>query len=103
MENIPEHLQVVNERFTDGLEVVMVWDSEIDIAFSLVQDHKTGDKFTSIAPMGVHPKETFDHPFMHRVARIGKEVLNFGSQGGVITERETYISKQEETDGRGTN
>lgn len=81
MESIPEHLQIVNERNTDGLEVVMVWDPEISQAFSLVEDHKTGDKFTSIAPDGVHPKETFEHPFIYRVGDIataaGVEIIRY--------------------------
>jgi hypothetical protein len=99
MENIPEHLQVINERLTDGLEVVMVWDPEISQAFSLVHDHKNGERFTSIAPDGVHPKDTFDHPYIYRVIQIGKEVLNAGLSGGIITERESYNGVED--DGRG--
>lgn len=102
MENIPEHLQVVNERLTDGLEVVMVWDSEINQAFSLVEDHKTGDKFSAVAPDGVHPRETFDHPFMYRVTRMGKEVVNFGTQGGIIEEREDYRGVEPDMEGLGS-
>lgn len=74
MENVPEHLQIINERITDGLEVVMVWDPEISQAFSLVEDKKTGERFSSIAPDGVHPKETFDHPYIYRVGDVAKEV-----------------------------
>jgi hypothetical protein len=90
MENIPEHLQVVNERVTDGLEVVMVWDSEIEQAFSLVHDQKTGERFTSIAPDGTHPKETFTHPYIYRVASQAIERVNYGVTGGLITERDSY-------------
>lgn len=51
----------------DGLEVVLVWNSLINLAYSRVHDHKSGEEFNAIAPDGVHPRETFDHPYVYRV------------------------------------
>lgn len=57
---------------SDGLEVVLVWNSLINLAYSRVHDHKSGEQFNSIAPDGVHPKETFDHPFIYRVGDVAE-------------------------------
>jgi hypothetical protein len=71
----PENIELldgeheVDRRFSqnDGLEVVLVWNSLINLAYSRVHDHKSGEQFNSIAPENIHPKETFLHPYIYRV------------------------------------
>lgn len=56
-----------------GLEVQLVWNALIDLAYSKVEDKQSGESFMSIAPDGVHPLETFYHPFIYRVRQPGEE------------------------------
>lgn len=76
MEPLRDGQQELDHRFNraDGLEVRFIWDSIIEQAYSQVEDHNTGEQFNAIAPDGVHPKETFAHPFMYRIVEV--EVLD---------------------------
>jgi hypothetical protein len=75
MEALPEHMQEISYRYdrAAGLEVQFVWDSVIEQAYSKVYDHNSGEQFNSIAPEGIHPKETFDHPFIYKLGSTAIE------------------------------
>lgn len=83
-EQLPEHERELDHRHNPaaGLEVQFVWNSLLNLAYSKVFDHNSGDHFSAIAPDGVHPVETFRHPFMYRV-------VEFAVEGAVILDVES--------------
>lgn len=71
MEQLPDHESELDYRRTDNIEVQFVWNSLIELAYSRVHDHKTGEQFNSVAPDGTHPYETFCHPYIYRIEPNG--------------------------------
>lgn len=74
MEDLQEHEQELDYRcnVSDGLEVQLVYNSLLSMAYTKVEDRKTGQKFSSLTPDGVHPRESFIHPFMYRVGDVAQ-------------------------------
>lgn len=72
MEPLDKHEQELNYRSNpqDGLEVQLVYNSLLAMAYTKVEDPRNNDKFTAIAPEGTSAVETFHHPYVYRIGKI---------------------------------
>lgn len=76
MKPLEKHQQELNYRHNiqDGLEVQLVFDSLLGMAYSRVEDHKNKVKFDALAPEGIHPRESFEHPYIYQVPSSLKQI-----------------------------
>jgi len=52
-------------RSADGIDVVLLWDSEVGHLWVAVEDARTGETFELSAAGGSEALELFYHPFAH--------------------------------------
>jgi hypothetical protein len=67
MERLPNPEQEIDRRTGDGLDIRFVWNHVIEAAYTRVTDERSGETFTAHTEPGVHPYESFLHPFVYRV------------------------------------
>ena len=68
MEPLEEHQLELNYRYNQsGIEVQLVYDRLLQMAYTRVHDHVTNEEFISLAPAPLSASESFNRPYRHRI------------------------------------
>jgi hypothetical protein len=63
-----DYFREIDHRFTDRIDVRLLWRESDDRVIVTVADGKTGERFTVDVPDGESALDVFHHPFAYRSA-----------------------------------
>ncbi len=58
----------LDSRFSDGIDVRLLWDFDHGRVSVAVSDAKTGEAFELFVPDGAHALDVFHHPYAYAAA-----------------------------------